>query len=90
MMVKGVDAELFLAYLEKVAAKKRDDAAYGGYHTDGGASALEREIAAFRGGLIKAFPAFWAADLEQFQLEQNADYQTYLTLKKRFEPHGRP
>lgn len=85
MMVKGVESVHFLEFLMKKAAKLRDDAGHSGCHHDGGAADLERQVETYRAAQNKEWPSHWAKDLSQFQREQDADYKTYLELKKRFE-----
>jgi len=82
--INGV-AESFLNFLLHKARRLRDDAGHSGAHDDGGAGALEREIAAYRAGMAKDVPSFWNTDLEQFLREKDPDYVKYLELRRRFE-----
>lgn len=71
--------------MNSVADKKRENAGYNGEMSDGGASALEAEVAAFFCGYKNVFPAKWNKEIKTMEKLLDPEYQTYLELKKKFE-----
>ena len=71
------------------AANRALNAAYGGEHSDGGASAEINRLCAFLDGVLYAETGKllgpYAEALKSIKLQQDPEYQKYLDLKKKFE-----
>jgi hypothetical protein len=66
------------------ANSRRLDAGYGGRMDDGGASALETQVAYFNYGRTDTLPPEWIKFEKQAIAEADPDYKKYLELKKKF------
>jgi len=74
-----------VVFMKARAAKLRDDAGHSGSMTDGGAHALEEQIAVWQAGLQGKLPQAWWAALEELERQEDPEYAEYLRLKKKFE-----
>jgi hypothetical protein len=76
------------ARIHASAAKRKEDAALGGFHHDGGASESIRKYETWIDGIEFARTgktAVYKELKEQIDNENDSEYQEYLRLKKRFE-----
>lgn len=68
----------------KEAENRRQDAGYGGFHNDGGASDLEAQVKFYCYGMTGAFPTEW----EAYKIKLDPEYTEYLRLKGKFGRNG--
>jgi hypothetical protein len=84
------------AIAREEAETRKNNAGYGGSHTDGGGGALEREVDAFLAGLVRRVPNGWAEYVrredEEHRTAERArtdpDYAKFLELKARYGDQG--
>ena len=79
------DIKGFVDFVRKVAAQKRMDAAYGGFHSDHGASELETRLECWVNGIDGAIPKVLQSYYDEFQRDQDPEYKEYLRLQKKFK-----
>ena len=73
----------FDTFILKVVKSKRDNAAYGGAHHDGGSGALESTWNSYIAGYRKqAFPI--STFHKDFEKQIDPEYVEYIRLKKKF------
>lgn len=75
----------FFIYLINKAHSMRESAGYNGDHHDGGARGLEIQVEAYRAGMASTIPPCWKTYYEEFTKTQDPEYQTYISLKQKFE-----
>lgn len=69
-----------LKVILKDADERRSNAAYGGSHHDGGASAIEAQVKFYNYGRTGQIPPEW----DQYMKKLDPEYQEFLRLQKKF------
>lgn len=75
----------FIAFANKVAQNRRDDAGYSGAYHDGGARDLEEKIKAWHAGIEGVVPDCLQTIWSDHQRSMDPEYQEYLRLQKKFK-----
>lgn len=66
------------------ARQLRDAAGHDGRYDDGGASALEAQVACFLAGLDGRLPDVWKAYVEERQAAERRDFEEYRRLWSKY------
>jgi hypothetical protein len=68
------------------ALQRREDAGHSGAHDDGGCGNMLRLADAYCDGRDNKAPTFLKEYLREARKQTDPEYQTFLALKKKFEP----
>lgn len=71
--------------VQEKAARKRENASYGGEMGDGGAGRLEQLINAYESGVAGEIPSFLQPFMKEAQKRMDPEFAEYERLKKKFE-----
>jgi hypothetical protein len=76
----SVNVDELIKLVLKDANKKREDAAYGGQHHDGGASMIETQVKFYNYGRAGKVPPEWKG----LESQLDPEYAEYQRLQKKF------
>jgi hypothetical protein len=74
----------FIAFANRIAQGKREDAGYAGSWSDNGAREMEENIKTWHAGLEGKIPESLKETWKNYQNSIDPEYQKYQELKKRF------
>lgn len=74
----------FIAYANRIATEKRNNAAYAGSWGNNGASDIEEKIKTWHAGIEGKIPESLNSLWNDYQNSIDPEYQKYLELQKRF------
>ena len=85
MKISEVDINAVMKKVRAEAESRKDDAGRGGYHHDGGASAMIREVEMFEDGMNGIVPQTWIEYAKEIRNEADPEWDDFQRLKAKSE-----
>lgn len=85
MKISEVDINAVMKKIRAKADSDRLDAGMGGYHHDGGASELIRQVEMFEDGMNGVVPQTWIEYAKEVRNQADPEWEEFQRLRNKFE-----